>query len=105
MALVGVPPPRDAREGGAMTEEATMDIKVLGPGCARCKQLYEATAHAIKQLGLPANLTKIEAMDEIMQYRILATPGLVIDGEVKCAGRLPSQAELTSWLTIAATKE
>jgi small redox-active disulfide protein 2 len=82
-----------------------MDVKVLGPGCARCKKLYEETAKALAQLGLSATLAKVEAMDEIMKYRILATPGLVIDGEVKCAGRLPTQTELTSWLSTAAMKE
>jgi len=82
-----------------------MDVKVLGPGCQRCKQLYEETAKAIQFLGLDATLAKVEAMDEILKYRILATPGLVINGEVKCAGRLPSQAELTNWLTTAAMKE
>ena len=82
-----------------------MDVKVLGPGCQRCQKLYEETAKAIQQLGLPANLAKVEAMDEIIKYRILATPGLVINGEVKAAGRIPSQAEITSWLTTAAMKE
>ncbi|HEY3359250.1 MAG TPA: thioredoxin family protein [Polyangia bacterium] len=82
-----------------------MDVKVLGPGCARCKTLYEETAKALEQLGLAANLTKVEMMDEIVKYRVLMTPGLVIDGEVKCAGRIPSQAEITGWLTTAATKE
>ena len=82
-----------------------MDVKVLGPGCARCKKLYEETAKAIQQLGLATNLAKVEAMDEIIKYRILATPGLVIDGEVKSAGRIPSQAEITSWLTTAAMKK
>ncbi len=81
-----------------------MDIKVLGPGCQRCTKLYEETAKALQQLGLEADLAKVTAIDEILQYRILATPGLVIDGEVKSAGRIPSAAELTSWLTTAATK-
>ena len=82
-----------------------MNVKVLGPGCQRCRKLYEETAKAIQQLGLAADLAKVESMDEILQYRILATPGLVIDGEVKSAGRIPSQAEITSWLTTAATKQ
>ena len=82
-----------------------MQIKVLGPGCQRCKKLYEETARAVQQLGLTADLAKVEAMDEILEYRILATPGLVIDGEVKSAGRIPSQAELTTWLATAAMKQ
>ena len=82
-----------------------MNVKVLGPGCQRCKKLYEETAKAIQQLGLTADLAKVEAMDEILKYRILATPGLVIDGEVKAAGRIPTQAEITTWLTTAAMKE
>ena len=82
-----------------------MNVKVLGPGCQRCRKLYEETAKAIQQLGLTADLAKVEAMDEILKYRILATPGLVIDGEVKSAGRIPTQAEITTWLTTAAMKE
>jgi small redox-active disulfide protein 2 len=82
-----------------------MNVKILGPGCQLCKKLYEETARAIQQLGLTADLTKVEAMDEILEYRILATPGLVIDGEVKSAGRIPSQAEITTWLTTAAMKQ
>ncbi len=81
-----------------------MQVKVLGPGCSRCQKLYEDVSAAIKQLGLPVDLTKVESMDEIMKYRILATPGLVIDEEVKCAGRLPSQSEITGWLRGAAQK-
>ena len=82
-----------------------MNVKVLGPGCQRCRKLYEETAKAIQQLGLTADLAKVEAMDEILKYRILATPGLVIEGEVKSAGRIPTQAEITTWLTTAAMKE
>ncbi len=82
-----------------------MQIKVLGPGCQRCTKLYEEMAKALQQLGLDADLAKVTAMDEILQYRILATPGLVIDDEVKSAGRIPSQAEITGWLTTAALKQ
>jgi small redox-active disulfide protein 2 len=82
-----------------------MDVKVLGPGCARCKKLYEEAQRAIQQLGLAADLAKVETMEEILKYRILATPGLVIDGEVKSAGRIPSQAEIIGWLTTAAMKD
>ncbi len=81
-----------------------MDVRVLGPGCARCKQLYEATDKAIKQLGLAATLTKVEKLTEIAAYNVLMTPALVIDGQVKAAGRVPGTAELTSLLTTAAAQ-
>jgi small redox-active disulfide protein 2 len=85
-------------------EEDAMDIKVLGPGCQRCTKLYEETAKILQKLGLQADLTKVADMEEILKYKILATPGLVIDGEVKSAGRIPSLAEITTWITTAATK-
>ncbi len=82
-----------------------MDIKVLGTGCARCKKLYAETEKALAQLGLTATLGKVEKIEEILAYKVMATPALVIDGQVKAAGRIPSQAELTSWITTAACKE
>ncbi len=81
-----------------------MDVKVLGPGCAKCKKLYEETDKAIKQLGLAATLTKVEKLTEIAAYNVLMTPALVIDGQVKAAGRVPSTAELTNLLTTAAAQ-
>ena len=82
-----------------------MDVKVLGPGCMKCKKLYEQVDQSIKQLGLNANLVKVEKIDEIIRFGVLATPALVINGEVKVAGRLPNAAELTNWLTTAAMAE
>ena len=68
-----------------------MDVKVLGTGCARCKQLFDETEKALRELGTEANLTKVEKLDEIMSYRVLMTPALVIDGSVKAAGHIPSR--------------
>ena len=82
-----------------------MDVKVLGPGCAKCKTLYEETDKAIKQLGLAATLTKIEKISEIAAFKVFMTPALVINGEVKAAGRVPSTTELTTWLSTAATSK
>ncbi len=75
-----------------------MDVKVLGPGCAKCKKLYEATQKAIAQAGVPATLTKVEKLEEIMAFQIMSTPALVIDGVVKSSGRIPSSAEIQAWL-------
>ena len=82
-----------------------MEIKVLGPGCPKCKKLYEQTGQALQELGLAATLTKGDQITEIMAYHVLATPALVINGTVKAAGRLPSAAELANWLTTAAAEE
>jgi small redox-active disulfide protein 2 len=85
-------------------KELLMEIKILGTGCARCKKLYDETATAIARLGVAALLAKVEKLDDIMAYKVLMTPALVIDDEIKAAGRIPSQAELTVWITTAATR-
>ena len=78
-----------------------LTIKVLGPGCDNCKRL-EATVHqVISQLAIEAKVTKVTENAEIMKYHLLATPGLVINEKVVCAGRVPSEAEVTSFLTTA----
>ena len=82
-----------------------MDIKVLGPGCANCKRLYGEAEKALKQLGITGTITKVEKFEEIMVYRIMATPALVVNGHVKAAGRIPNATEITTWLTTAAMEE
>jgi small redox-active disulfide protein 2 len=82
-----------------------IDIKVLGTGCARCKQLYEEAEKAVAQAGLEAALSKVEKIDEILTYAVMATPALVVAGEVKCAGRIPKVPEIVTWLMNAAMKE
>ncbi len=82
----------------------SIEIKVLGPGCGNCKRLYAEAEQAVRQVASPATLNKVEDIKEIMSYKILATPALVINGEVKAAGRIPKAAEIVSWLATAATK-
>ncbi len=82
-----------------------MDIKILGPGCQRCKQLYEQAEKAVRELGISATLSKVEKFNEIMAFKVFMTPALVIDGEVKAAGRIPSAAEIATWITTAAMNE
>ena len=82
-----------------------MDIKVLGPGCQNCKRLYEETAKAVVQLGMPATISKVEKVEEIAAYKVLMTPALVVNGQLKAAGRIPSVAEITTWLATAAMEE
>jgi small redox-active disulfide protein 2 len=85
--------------------KVNIEIKVLGPGCARCKNLYAEAQKAVAQLSAPATISKVEDIKEIMAFRILATPALVINGEVKSAGRIPNATEITTWLATAAAKQ
>ena len=82
-----------------------IEIKVLGPGCGNCKRLYVEAEKAVAHFGSPATITKVEDIKDIMAYKILATPALVINGEIKSAGRIPSSAEITTWLTTAAMSQ
>lgn len=75
-----------------------MDIKVLGMGCARCHDLEKRVQKALTDLGATAEVEKVVDIQKIMTYRIMATPGLVINGVVKSAGRLPSVEEIKNWL-------
>lgn len=75
-----------------------LTIKVLGPGCDNCKKVESVARLAASGLGVDANFVKITEWNEIQQYPILATPGLVINEKVVCAGRIPTEAEVTTWL-------
>lgn len=78
-----------------------MLIQVLGTGCKRCSTLHEAVLRVVEESGIEATVEKVEDIEQIMAYDLLMTPGLVIDGEVKMAGRLPSVDELKSLILTA----
>jgi small redox-active disulfide protein 2 len=82
-----------------------MNIKILGPGCARCQQLEKTTKEVVKELGIDAEIEEVKDINKIMEYPILTTPGLVINEELVCAGRMPTKAELTQLIANALTKE
>lgn len=69
-------------------------IQILGTGCAKCKALAENTAKAVSEAGIDAEIEKVEEIREIMRFNVLTTPGLVIDGEVKSAGRVLSPDDI-----------
>ena len=82
-----------------------MKIKVLGPGCAKCHQLEQTTREAVRELGIDAEIDYVKDIKKIMEYPILTTPGLVIDEKLVCSGRVPTKAEVTTFITTAAAKE
>lgn len=71
-----------------------MKIEVLGTGCAKCKQLEKDVYNALVELDIAADVSKVEDIKKIMAYKVMSTPALVIDGEVKISGRLPRKDEL-----------
>jgi small redox-active disulfide protein 2 len=78
-----------------------MEIKVLGTGCAKCMQLEKTVKEAVKELGIDAKIEEVKDIKKIMQYPILTTPGLVIDGKVVCSGKIPSKDEVKKYITSA----
>ncbi len=82
-----------------------MKIKVLGPGCAKCHQLEQTTREAVRELGIDAEIDYVKDIKKIMEYPILTTPGLVIDENLVCSGRVPSKAEVTTFITTALGKQ
>jgi small redox-active disulfide protein 2 len=82
-----------------------MNIKILGPGCAKCQQLGKTTKEVVKELGIDAAIEEVKDINKIMEYPVLTTPGLVINGQLLCAGRVPTKAEITHLIANALTKE
>ena len=82
-----------------------MEIKVLGTGCAKCMQLEKTVKEAVKELGIDAKIEEVKDIKKIMQYPILTTPGLVIDGKVVCSGKIPSKDEVKKYITSASGKK
>jgi small redox-active disulfide protein 2 len=76
-----------------------MEIKILGTGCPKCKQLERTVKDSLAELAIEANLSKVEDIMKIMEYGIMHTPGLVINEKVVLSGRLPSSNELKQILT------
>jgi small redox-active disulfide protein 2 len=74
-------------------------IQVLGTGCSKCKKLFEVTQKVVKELGIEAEVMKVEDINEIMQLGVMTTPALVVDGAVKVVGRIPKPDELKTLIS------
>jgi small redox-active disulfide protein 2 len=74
-------------------------VKVLGPGCPKCKKLAADVEAAARKAGIDVTIEKVVAIDEILAYNVITTPALVVDGELKVVGRLPSEKEIIALLS------
>ncbi|NPE30524.1 thioredoxin family protein [Methanococcoides sp. SA1] len=75
-----------------------MKIEILGSGCAKCNKLKELVEKIVNENGINAEITKVEDITKILDYGVMITPGLVIDGDVKIAGKIPSEDKVKEWL-------
>jgi len=75
-----------------------MEIKVCGPGCAACEKAQKTVEAALAAKGVQATVTKVTDLQEMIQMGIFSTPAVVIDGQVKCIGRVPKQSEVEGWV-------
>jgi small redox-active disulfide protein 2 len=82
-----------------------MNIKILGSGCARCHQLEKTAREVVKELGIDATIEEVKDINKIVDYAVLTTPGLVINEELVCAGRVPTKAEIARLIANALSKE
>ena len=78
-----------------------MKIEVLGTGCPKCQATVRNVEQAVKELGIQAEVVKVEDLSEITARGVAVTPALAIDGEIKCYGRIPAVEEIKSWLERA----
>ena len=76
-----------------------MDIKVLGPGCPKCQQTEKIVKDAVAESGVAATVEKVTDVMEIAGYGVFGTPAVVVDGEVKSVGKIPSKQDILTWIS------
>ena len=79
-----------------------MKLEILGTGCPKCKKLADLVAKVVGETGVAAEVRKVEKIADIMNYGVMATPALAVDGKVVVAGRIPSMDELKKYITAQA---
>jgi small redox-active disulfide protein 2 len=76
-----------------------MKVEILGVGCAKCNKLYDLVTGLVQREGIDAEVVKVEDIKVFSDYGVFMTPGLVVDGEVKAAGKVPKEKDLLEWLS------
>ena len=79
-------------------KEKNMKIEILGTGCPKCQKLYEHTQEALQKTGVAAEVVKVTKLSDISNYGVMLTPAIVVDGQVKAVGKVPSTDEIAGWL-------
>ena len=75
-----------------------MNIKILGIGCAKCQQVEKLAREAVAEAGIVAVVEHVTDFREIARYGVFSTPAVVVDGNVKCVGKIPKKEEILAWL-------
>jgi small redox-active disulfide protein 2 len=81
-----------------------LTIKILGSGCANCKRLEQITRKVVEEMSIEADVVKVTDYQDIMTYNVLSTPGLVVNEKLVSSGRIPTPAEVTTWVADALEK-
>lgn len=76
-----------------------MKIEILGTGCPKCKKTKETIEKVLKQTGVEAEVVKVEDIEKILSYGVMITPAVVIDGDVKLAGKVPDEKDVRKWIS------
>jgi small redox-active disulfide protein 2 len=82
-----------------------VEIKILGMGCANCKRVESVARQVVQEMGVEATVTEVSDVKDIVSYDIVTTPGLVINEKVVSSGRIPSKAEVITWVVNALAEE
>ena len=90
--------------GKETEQDGSLIIRILGPGCVSCNKLNTMIFDIMQRLGIAADIEQIHDLDEIWRHGVISTPALIINGDTKCAGRMPSPAEVEQWLIEAADR-
>jgi len=85
-------------ESGGAQSPQQLTIKILGPGCVSCNKLNTMIFDIMQRLGIAADIEQIHDLDEIWRHGVITTPALIINGRIKCSGRIPTPAEVEQWL-------
>jgi small redox-active disulfide protein 2 len=78
--------------------EVRMDIKVCGPGCAKCHEAERLVKEAVEEAKVEATIEKVTDFNAIAGYGVFSTPAVIIDGQVKCVGKVPSKKDILEWI-------